>query len=323
MCVILDRWLCLLTGVAGAVLASQLPGYTLQYMQNLRGRLDELEPMVREFELDVMQYNYTIDEALLECATASGFLDALCNSFESTVVRYEDLHAHYYMLAATSDYKRPFALMGSVKEDIAKSVAMEFEPAIPANDQGFVYALVGFLLLSGVVTVLFNLLRCLCCRKPTARRYRRKQQRSEDADDDDDDTTDNDHHPVAQVPANKDPSDQAPTDKVPTNKMPAVNPDYKASSNTDQDARDDVDDRDDVDTKSGPAADAATDPADNNKMTGYTFVGALYQAFSTKKDNYRRYVDTESGLAVPTLKRSSNNQQQDQPGSSFDVSTVP
>lgn len=174
MCVILDRWLCIFTGVAGAVLASQLPGYTLQYMQNLRGRLDELEPIVAEFELDVMQYNYTLEAALEECEGARGLLDALCNSFEDIVIRYEDLLEHYLALENAGDYKKPFALMGSGRSDITRSVAKEFEPAIPASDQGFVFAAVGFLLCSGALTFLFGALRCMCCRPHRPRRRARQ-----------------------------------------------------------------------------------------------------------------------------------------------------
>lgn len=314
MCVILDRWLCILTGVAGAVLASQLPGYTLQYMQNLRGRLDELEPMVREFELDVRQYNYTIDEALIECRNATGFLDALCNSFESTVLRWEDLHAHYSRLDAATDYERPFVLMKSANRDIAQSVAKEFEPAVPANDQGFVYALVGFLLMSGIITLLFHLLRCLCCRKPMT--VRRRKNKLEDDDDDDDephfDTTD-----MSPPVVSKDAASLA-------DKVPAVNPDYNPSLD-DQDHH--ADHRNDDETEraanttpdlvqadadSGVVYDnkpAAENRKDNN---GYTFVGALYQSiFATKKDNYRPYVNTESGLTVPTFSRTAYQQQQD------------
>lgn len=176
MCAILDRWLCIFTGIAGAVLASQLPAYCTQYMQNLRGRLDELEPIVEEFELDVMQYNYTLDEALEECEGARGLLDALCSSFEDIVMRYEDLLEHYLMLNNNGDYKRPFALMGSARSDIARSVADEFEPAIPTSDQGFVYAGVGFLLCSGALTFLFGALRCMCCRPHRPRRRARKNQ---------------------------------------------------------------------------------------------------------------------------------------------------
>jgi hypothetical protein len=315
MCVILDRWLCILTGVAGAVLASQLPGYTLQYMQNLRGRLDELEPMVREFELDVQQYNYTIDEALVECRNATGFLDALCNSFESTVLRWEDLHAHYSKLEAATDYARPFVLMKSANRDIANSVAKEFEPAIPANDQGFVYALVGFLLMSGIITLLFHVLRCLCCRKPMTvrRRMMNRKQKLEDDDDVDPhfDTTDMTPAPVA----SKDAASLA-------DKVPAVNPDYNPSL----DERDHyADHRNDAETErvantTPDRAPADTDSSvDDNKPVanrkdnnGYTFVGALYQSiFATKKDNYRPYVNTESGLTVPTFNRKAYQQQKD------------
>jgi hypothetical protein len=174
------------------------------------------------------------------------------------------------------------------------------------------------LFMSGIITLLFHLLRCLCCRKPMTVRRRRmnRKQKLEDDDDDDDephfDTTD-----MTPPVVSKDAASLA-------DKVPAVNPDYNPSLD---DQYHPADHRNDAETERAanttpdrvPAdADSSVDdnkPAENRKENnGYTFVGALYQSiFATrKKDNYRPYVNTESGLTVPTFSRKAYQQQNHQ-----------
>ena len=40
------RFLAFILGIGGALLALLQPGFTLQYMQNLQERIDELKPIV-------------------------------------------------------------------------------------------------------------------------------------------------------------------------------------------------------------------------------------------------------------------------------------
>ena len=159
----LDRYLALLCGIAGAIVTSQLPGFTLQYMQNLNGRLDELEPIVDEFEADVLVYNYTLEEALEECIFATGLFDALCESFEDIVFRYEELLHHYEELSEASDYRRPFVLMKSSRQEIIASVWEEFEPAVPVSNHGLVYTGCGFFTFFAGLSILLHIVSYLCC----------------------------------------------------------------------------------------------------------------------------------------------------------------
>ena len=151
------RFIAMIVGLAGAVGASQGPGYTLQYMQNLNGRIAELRPIVEQFDRDIAVYDYTREQAMAECTTAEGLLDALCNGYETTIRRYEELTAHYAVLTAASDYNRPIVLARNLKRDIAESVMEEFEPAVPITGHGFAYAAGGFLLLWGGLSFLFGL----------------------------------------------------------------------------------------------------------------------------------------------------------------------
>ena len=116
---VIRHYASILFGVLGALLISQLPGFTLQYMHNLNGRLDEIRPIIQEFEADLVPYNYTVETALEECQISEGLLDALCDSFAEIAMRYDILLAHYEMLQAQTDYQRPIVLAsGTAHRDI-------------------------------------------------------------------------------------------------------------------------------------------------------------------------------------------------------------
>lgn len=162
----LGRFLALVAGVAGAVAGSQAPGFTLQYMQNLAGRIDELQPIVEEFDASVASNGYTRDAAIAECEDSAGLLTALCSGYAVTVRRYELLSAHQADLRAASDYLRPLVLArmlgeDNVARDIAKSALKEYKPAIPTTLDGAAYAGGGFAVAWGLLSFLFGFLGAL------------------------------------------------------------------------------------------------------------------------------------------------------------------
>lgn len=155
---VVGRLLAFVLGIAGALVGSQAPGFTLQYMQNLQGRIDELRPIVEEFDANVAGYGYTRASAVNECNRAEGLLDALCQTYVSTVERYELLTDHLQTLEAAGDYVRPLILAKTQMKDITQSVYKQFEPAIPATVHGAVYAGGGFAVVWGGASFLFGLL---------------------------------------------------------------------------------------------------------------------------------------------------------------------
>ncbi len=152
------RLIALICGVALAVAASQGPAFTDQYVQNLTGRIDELKPIVEEFDTRVTEYNYTRATAMAECSTATGLLDALCSTYETVVTRYELLVAHMAELNAASIWTRPLVLARTYQKDIAESVYSVFKPAVPATPEGFAYAGGGFLVGYLIPALFFGLL---------------------------------------------------------------------------------------------------------------------------------------------------------------------
>jgi len=154
----MGRFLAFLLGIAGAVLGSQAPGFTLQYMQNLQGQIDALEQVVEEFDANVAEYDYTRSQALTECASATGLLVPLCGAYVSAVERYELLTAHLAELDAVDGMVRPLILARTQIPDVTESVYKQFEPAVPATTDGLVYAGGGFAVLWGGASFLFGLL---------------------------------------------------------------------------------------------------------------------------------------------------------------------
>lgn len=158
----IGRFLAMVLGLAGAGLGSQAPGFTLQYMQNLAGRVDELKPIVEQFDADVGRYGYTRDGALAECAVATGLLDALCSGYATTIERYALLAAHLANLEAAGPYARPLlvargAADNPVIRDVAGSVMTQFKPAVPATPDGAAYAGGGFAVIWGALSFVFGL----------------------------------------------------------------------------------------------------------------------------------------------------------------------
>ncbi len=157
----IGRFLAMLAGVAGALGGSQAPGFTLQYMQNLTGRVDELRPIVERFDADIASYGYTRNQALAECEISTGLLGALCTGYATTVRRYEDLSLHLANLQTAQDYARPLLLAQTYNRDIADSVMTEFRPAVPATLDGAAYAGGGFAVLWGGLSFIFGLIGAL------------------------------------------------------------------------------------------------------------------------------------------------------------------
>jgi hypothetical protein len=155
------RFLAVALGVAGAVAGSQAPGFTLQYMQHLNGRVEALRPIVEQFDADVGRIGYNRANAIAECDEADGLLQALCGGYARTVRDYERYAAHLSLLREAGDYARPLVVARHIDRDVAEGVMAEFKPAIPTTLDGAAYAAGGFAVVWGVLSFLFGFLGAL------------------------------------------------------------------------------------------------------------------------------------------------------------------
>ena len=154
------RFLSVVAGLAAGVATSQAPGFTLQYMQNLDGRVAELRTIVERFEDNIARIGYDRAAALEECGTAdpAKLLGALCDGIVQDLVRYERLSAHQAELSQAAEWARPVVLARSFEKDIAQSAMDRYDPAVPATATGAGYAGAGFVGGWGLLTVLFGMI---------------------------------------------------------------------------------------------------------------------------------------------------------------------
>lgn len=155
---VMGRFLAFILGIAGAVIASQGPGFTLQYMQNLQGRVDELTSIVELQDAEIAKYGYDRATAIVECRTAEDLLEAMCANYRTAVERLEYLSTHLAELEAADGYVRPLVLARGYDRDIALSVREQFEPAVPATIDGAIYGAGGFVVAWGLPLMIFSLL---------------------------------------------------------------------------------------------------------------------------------------------------------------------
>lgn len=151
------RLIAVLFGLAAGAAGSQAPGFTLQYMQNLAGRVDELGAVVARYdavaaEAGLSRKGYVADLR----ASGRTSTDKTADAVEASYARYEKLAAHLAALKAAGDYARPLVLARDFEPDIARSTYAEYRPAIPASLDGAAYAGGAFAVVWGGLSFLFG-----------------------------------------------------------------------------------------------------------------------------------------------------------------------
>ena len=152
----MGRFLAIVLAIAAGLAGSQAPAFTLQYMQNLTGRVDELRPTVEQFDDNVGRYGYTRNRAMEECGNADGLLEALCASYASIVQRYEVLQAHLDALNSATSLERPIVLARNYQRDIVDSTLSAYKPAVPTTLDGAVYGGGAFVGIWIIASILFG-----------------------------------------------------------------------------------------------------------------------------------------------------------------------
>ncbi|MEO1657879.1 MAG: DUF2937 family protein [Pseudomonadota bacterium] len=154
----MSRFIALIMGLLGAVGTSQGPEFTQQYIQNLTGRVAELQNIVDRFDRTVADENMSRQEGLQACRSDEPILASLCGGITDDVTRYETLSAQLAQLTTASEWERPVMLARDFDRDIAESTYAAYEPAVPATAAGGAYALAGFAALWLVTSILLGII---------------------------------------------------------------------------------------------------------------------------------------------------------------------
>jgi hypothetical protein len=143
------RALTLAGGVAGAAATSQFPEFSQQYTQRLGGAVDALGEVVADFDASAQAAGLSRDEAL-EQMIGTDFLERRKADMTATFARFERLQLDLETLEGQGPFMRAYHLPRLRDRQIAQAAWDVYQPAVPLNFAGILFAVFGFLL-GGVV----------------------------------------------------------------------------------------------------------------------------------------------------------------------------
>jgi hypothetical protein len=147
-------------GLVGSVVASQGPEFAQQYRQRLGGAIDELRRVVQRFDADASANRYTREEAL---GRLGGNTEDLVSrqgvAMRANVERLERLERHRQAYVEAGPFQRLFIFVRDFDLDLMEAAYQDFEPAVPATQEGFVAAGLGFVAGWGVTRAIAALFR--------------------------------------------------------------------------------------------------------------------------------------------------------------------
>jgi len=161
------RTLTLAGGLAGAVATSQFPEFSQQYMQRLGGAVDALSGVVADFDASAQAVGLDRDAALAQM-TGTEFLERRRADMTQTIARYTSLQSDLTALQGQGPFMRAYRLPGRTDPQIAQAAWEVYQPAVPLNLAGGIFAAFGFLLGGIVIGFVLQILRLPFRRKEAA-----------------------------------------------------------------------------------------------------------------------------------------------------------
>ena len=154
------RALVVVSGLVGAVAASQIPELMQQYRQRLGGAVEELTRVVADFDSDAAREDLTRDQALERYITSGDrFFNRRGVSMQRTLARFDRITAHHAALLDASAVERPALFWTYSDPVLLDGTVEEFRPAVPTTAEGAVYAFGGFVLGAALMALLLGILR--------------------------------------------------------------------------------------------------------------------------------------------------------------------
>ncbi len=137
------RTLAMIGGLLGAVVLSQFPEFSQQYMQRLAGARTELKVITAGFDLTAKAAGYSRDEAL-ENMGGSEFQDKLRDQMQGNFTRFDRLDSAYVSLKGSEPLVRLTKVWHFRDTDLVKRTWDDFRPAVPVTTDGLIFAGIGF-----------------------------------------------------------------------------------------------------------------------------------------------------------------------------------
>jgi Protein of unknown function (DUF2937) len=166
----LARTIALGVGLFGGVVASQGPELAQQYRQRLGGAIDELRRIMTRFDEDARATGQSRDAALAQLRQNPDRLTSLQGeAMRANMERLERLERQRQSFVEAGPFSRLTLLLREGDVDLARAAYHDFEPAVPATNEGLIAALFGFLGGYGLSRLIGLPLRRLFVRRPRAR----------------------------------------------------------------------------------------------------------------------------------------------------------
>jgi hypothetical protein len=151
------RGLSLAGGLAGAITTSQFPEFSQQYVQRLGGAVDALGVVVADFDASAAASDLTRSEALAQMK-GTEFLDSRRADMTRTFERHDTLQNDLTAMQGAGPFMRAYHGARFTDAKIAKAAWAAYQPALPLNFAGLIFASVGFI---GGLLVLGLMMRLL------------------------------------------------------------------------------------------------------------------------------------------------------------------
>jgi hypothetical protein len=168
------RTMAVALGLFGGVAASQGPEFAQQYRQRLGGGIDELRRVVQRFEADAGANGHSREGAIDRLKTnPDNLVSRQGDAMRGNVERLDRLERHRQAFVEAGPFQRLWVTVRDGDLDLMEATYRDFEPAVPATQEGLVAGGIGFvagwsltLLIGGLFRRVFGLGR----RRAQARR---------------------------------------------------------------------------------------------------------------------------------------------------------
>jgi hypothetical protein len=158
-------------GLLGGLVASQGPEFAQQYRQRLGGAIDELGRVVRQFDADAQATGQDRNGALGQLRSNPDRIASLQGeAMRGNIERLDRLQRQREAFTTAAPFERLVVMMRQADTDIASAAYRDFEPAVPATNEGILSAVIGFLAGWGIARLIGIPLRRVFVRR--RRRFR-------------------------------------------------------------------------------------------------------------------------------------------------------
>jgi Protein of unknown function (DUF2937) len=169
-------------GLVGGVVASQGPEFAQQYRQRLGGAIDELRRVVQRFEADASANTQSREGAVDRLKTnPDNLVSRQGEAMQANIERLERLERQRQAFIEAGPFQRLVVLTRDADLDLMRAAYQDFEPAVPATQEGVVAAGAGALggwsltlLIGALFRRLFGLRRAHAERLPPSARLGRR-----------------------------------------------------------------------------------------------------------------------------------------------------